>query len=314
VWQPLPSLYGRRREFAAEAYVGKRVGTPKVACDRAAGRFGFRSARRRFHIPSVAAAPLRADGCHAHCHGLTRAARAKARHTGRQRFPHGRFGMIKPSARVAAVGRTVRSPPLACRRGIASASASEPRKSRATERQAVSDSEAHADVFISPVWQPRRYALTAATALPRAHTRGAASQPYGTATVPARSFRDDKTQRPCGSRWPYRTVAAACLPQRNRVGQRVGTPKVASDRAAGRFGVRSARRRFHVPSVAAAPLRADGCHATGRGRRQPGRRGAVFARGYTPQSARPPPIPAAATPRQRQTNNNRSFSRTTNSR
>ena len=76
--------------------------------------------------------------------------------------------------------------------------------------------------------------------------------PYGTATVPARPFRDDKTQRPCGSRWPYRTVSAVRLPQRNHAGQRVGTPKVASDQAASRFGFRSARRRFQVPSVAAA--------------------------------------------------------------
>ena len=76
-------------------------------------------------------------------------------------------------------------------------------------------------------------------------------------------------------------------------------PKVASDRAASRFGFRSARRRFHVPSVAVAPLRADGCHATGRGRRQPVRRGAVFARGYKPQPACPPScrLPPAATPR-----------------
>ena len=75
-------------------------------------------------------------------------------------------------------------------------------------------------------------------------------------------------------------------------------PKVASDRAASRFGFRSARR-FHIPGVAAAPLRADGCHATGRGRRQPVRRGAVFARGYKPQPACPPScrLPPAATPR-----------------
>ena len=39
------------------------------------------------------------------------------------------------------------------------------------------------------------------------------------------------------------------------------------------------------------------CHIAGRGRRQPCRRGAVFARGYTPQPARPPSLPAAATPR-----------------
>ncbi len=158
--RPHPERYGHRRSFAAAAscrpahlYAASQA--PSVPDALAAA----------FHVPSVAAAPLRADGCHAHCHGLTRAARAKARHTGRQRFPHGRFGMIKPSARVAAVGRTVRSPPLVCRRGITSASASEPRKSRATKRQAVSDSEAHADVFIFPVWQPRRIALTAATGI-----------------------------------------------------------------------------------------------------------------------------------------------------
>ena len=175
-------------------HAGQRTGR-RVAGSLRAGR-----ARRRFHVPSVAAAPLRADGCH----------------------------------------------------------------------------------------QTR----------PRAHTRGACkSTPYGTATVAARALRDDKTQRPCGSRWPSRTVAAVRLPQRNHAGQRVGTPKVASDQAAGRFGFRSARRRFQVPSVAAAPLRADGCHATGRGRQQPCQRGAVFARGYTPQPARPPSLPAAATPR-----------------
>ena len=143
---------------------------PELRKSQATGRQAVSDSgcvRRHFHVPSVAAAPLRADGCHAHCNGLTRAALLRS-HTVRQRFPHGRFGMIEPSARVAAVGRTVRSPPLVCRRGIASASASEPRKSQATV-------------------------------------------------------------------------------------------------AASRFGFRSARRRFHVPSVAAAPLRADGCHGFATG-------------------------------------------------
>ena len=47
-------------------------------------------ARRRFHIPGVAAAPLRVDGCHRHGHGLALAARTCARHSGAGTgLPHG---------------------------------------------------------------------------------------------------------------------------------------------------------------------------------------------------------------------------------
>jgi hypothetical protein len=48
--------YGHRRRLPQRHHGGRRVGTPKVASDRAASRFGFRRARRRFSIPSVAAA------------------------------------------------------------------------------------------------------------------------------------------------------------------------------------------------------------------------------------------------------------------
>ena len=44
-------------------------------------------------------------------------------------------------------------------------------------------------------------------------------------------------------------------------------------------------------------LRQSACHDAGRGRWQPCRRSAVFARGYTPQPAHPPSVPAAARPR-----------------
>ena len=94
------------------------------------------------------------------------------------------------------------------------------------------------------------------------------------------------------------------LPQRHHGGRRVGTPKVASDRAASRFGFRRARRRIPLPQCGRRRLRQSACHDAGRGRWQPCRRSAVFARGYTPQPAHPPSASAAARPRQASINVN----------
>ena len=79
------------------------------------------------------------------------------------------------------------------------------------------------------------------------------------------------------------------FPQRHHGARRVGPPKVASDQAASRFGVPPRPPPFSSPRCGSRrqSCRAT-CHACRRGRRQPVRRGAAFARGYTPQTAHPP--------------------------
>ena len=82
------------------------------------------------------------------------------------------------------------------------------------------------------------------------------------------------------------TVPAARLPQRHLVGQRTGR------RVAGSLRAGCARRLISHPQCGSRRRFASSAchHATGRGRWQPCQRGAGFARGYTPQPARPPSV------------------------
>jgi hypothetical protein len=124
----------------------------------------MRQARRRFHLPSVAAptaATRTATGSHSRrCFAAIRDGPG---------LPHGRFGKIRPSARVAAV-----AVPYGHRSSFAAAasvSAGVPARFLAGSLRA----GALAAVFMSPVWQPP----PESDRLPHRRARAAAAVPPG---------------------------------------------------------------------------------------------------------------------------------------
>ena len=81
--------YGHRRRLPQRHHGGRCGGTPKVASDLAASLFGFRRARRRFPIPSVAAAAcVRAPATTPGADGGSRAAGARALRVDTRPSPH----------------------------------------------------------------------------------------------------------------------------------------------------------------------------------------------------------------------------------
>jgi len=159
-----------------------------------------------------------------------------------------------------------------------------------------------AAVFTSPVWQPRRLPR----ARPRAHTRGACMRtPYRLRNRPAtrRYGLILKSARVAGLAAGASRKLGGSRPHPDRYGHRRSFAAVASQRPAHRpprrrlLACRMRTPPFSCPQCGSRRPSLIGCHIAGRGRRQPCRRGAVFARGYTPQPARPPPLLAAATPR-----------------
>jgi hypothetical protein len=148
--------------LSAEASRRKACHTPSSLRKLAA--VSLWQAHRRFHIPGVAAAPLRVDGCHAPCHGLALAARACARHSGSGTgLPHGVERRYEPAhvwqalpggasrLRLVAAARirtaTVPAAPLPQRHLWRPAHRTLRRKLLACRMR----TPPH---FISPVWQP----------------------------------------------------------------------------------------------------------------------------------------------------------------
>ena len=119
------------------------------------------------------------------------------------------------------------------------------------------------------------------------------------------ALRADNQERPCGrpcrSVPPAGLVAAARHPDRYGLRRFACRSGVSSASAPARRVASSLRSCAHA-AVSTSPVWQPPPTAERLPQRrarawQPGRRGAVFARGYTPQPARPPSLPAAATSR-----------------